>query len=432
MGYEPAIEIHNLSKVYKLYDNPLDRLKEAFHPFRKRYHNEYFALADVSFSIGRGEVVGIVGKNGAGKSTLLQIITGVLRASSGTCVVRGKISALLELGAGFNPDLSGLENIYFQSSLLGFSAADIEAKIDNILEFADIGNFIRQPVKTYSSGMYVRLAFAVAINVDPDVLIIDEALAVGDFRFRQKCLRRVKRFQEEGRTILFVSHDVGSVLEFCSHAIWLMDGKIYKRGLPVDVCKDYISYMTYGEVAGLVEEKGIAVAPLRTEIGPSVDTADWVSVASCISFGSMGAEIKRVMFRQKGMEEKITVFEGGVRVVFSIEIAVNKSLESPIVGFHLCDGKGVKILGTNTAVEGISVGMFNQGEVKIVEFEFDFPFLAIGNYSFSPAIAEGDLFDNIQHHWVHDAYLIKIASNDYRSRLGDYLVIRDNVNVIIS
>ncbi|MBA3015122.1 MAG: ABC transporter ATP-binding protein [Desulfobulbaceae bacterium] len=428
---DTVVEIHNLSKIYKLYDNPMDRLKEAFHPFRKKYHNEYFALADIDFSIGRGEVVGIVGKNGAGKSTLLQIITGVLSASCGTCIVRGKISALLELGAGFNPDLSGLENIYFQSSLLGFSTSEIDAKISEILDFADIGNFVRQPVKTYSSGMYVRLAFAVAINVDPDVLIVDEALAVGDFRFRQKCLRRIRKFQEQGKTILFVSHDTGSVLEFCSHAIWLLDGKICKSGSPSDVCKDYISYMTYGEVAIATDEKSQSEKSSVVVSCPEVDESEWVSVANCVSFGTMGAEIKRVLFRNKGESQKITVFEGGVRVIFSVEILVNKDIDSPIVGFHLCDGKGVKILGMNTFVEGINVGNFKKDDSKIIEFEFDFPLLAIGNYSFSPAIAEGDLFDNIQQHWVHDAYIIKIANNDYRSRLGDYLVIKDNVEVRI-
>lgn len=428
---ESVIEIHNLSKIYKLYDNPIDRLKEAFNPFRKQYHNEYYALEDINCTIGRGEVVGIVGKNGAGKSTLLQIITGVLSASSGACVVRGKISALLELGAGFNPELNGLENIYFQSSLLGYSSAEIDNTIGEILEFADIGNFIRQPVKTYSSGMYVRLAFAVAINVNPDVLIIDEALAVGDFRFRQKCLRKIKKFQEQGKTILFVSHDVGSVLEFCSRAIWLLDGRIYKSGQPVDVCKDYISYMTYGEVASAVGGRSNAVEISVEGSVPQIDEAEWVSVANCVSFGAKGAEIKKVLFRTKGDSQKISVFEGGERVVFSVEILMNKTLDNPIVGFHLCDCKGIKILGMNTYVEGFNVSEFRQGELKIVEFEFDFPFLAIGNYSFSPAIAEGDLFDNIQHHWVYDAYIIKITSNDYRSRLGDYFVIKENVNITI-
>jgi len=238
MPSSAVISVKNLTKIYKIYSKPIDRLKEAFHPFSKKYHQDFYALHDVSFDVGKGEVLGFIGRNGCGKSTILQLICGVLTPSAGTIYTNGRISALLELGAGFNPELTGLENVYFKSSILGASKVETDNKIDDILAFADIGDFIHQPVKTYSSGMFIRLAFAVAVNVAPDILVVDEALSVGDFRFKQKCLRQIKKFREDGKTILFVSHDTSTVIEFCTKAIWLQDGKVFMSGTPADVCKD--------------------------------------------------------------------------------------------------------------------------------------------------------------------------------------------------
>lgn len=428
-----VIEVSNLSKVYKLYDSPIDRLKETFHPFSKKYHHDFHALRDVNLSVSQGEVVGIVGVNGSGKSTLLQIVTGVLTPTAGTVRIKGKVSALLELGAGFNPELSGLENVYFKSSLLGSSSEETRTKIDDILSFADIGDFIHQPVKAYSSGMYVRLAFSVAINVDPDILIIDEALSVGDFRFKQKCLRKINQFRESGKTILFVSHDQSSVINFCTRAIWLLDGVIHQSGDPGEICKDYISYMAYGDKK--LEQSAGGVMRVGSGQGSEIfvgQQLDWVDVSGCESFGAGGAVIEKVCLVSQKTLSRIDMFEGGERVVFSMVVRAKETISRPIVGFHVSDVKGIHLFGMNNYALGIDLGGFNAGEVKVVEFEFDFPCLKVGNYSFSPAVAEGTQADHIQHHWVHDAYIVRIASNDLTASLGHYLVIKDHVAIRVS
>ncbi len=221
-----AIKVENLSKVYKLYEKPIDRLKESINPLRKKYHKDFYALKDLSFEVKKGETIGIIGKNGSGKSTLLKIITGVLTPSSGSVQVNGKISALLELGAGFNPEYTGIENIYLNGTIMGFSKSEIESKLQDILQFADIGDFVYQPVKTYSSGMFARLAFALAISVDPDILIVDEALAVGDMAFQNKCFNKILGLMEKGKTVLFVSHSLSAIRLLCNRTIWINDGEI--------------------------------------------------------------------------------------------------------------------------------------------------------------------------------------------------------------
>lgn len=238
-----AIKINNISKQYKLYNKPQDRIKEALNPFKRNYHTVFNALSDISCEINKGEVVGIIGKNGAGKSTLLKIITGVLTPTHGDIEICGRISSLLELGAGFNPDYNGIENIYLQGTLLGLSKADVDKKITDILEFADIGDFVYQPVKMYSSGMFARLAFATAINVDPDILIVDEALSVGDMAFQEKCITKMKSMLNNNRTILFVSHSMPSIRNFCTKAIWIKDGHIYKMGEAHIICDQYSEFM---------------------------------------------------------------------------------------------------------------------------------------------------------------------------------------------
>jgi len=235
-----AIKVKNLTKVYHLYNKPIDRLKEALHPLRKSYHHDFYALNNVSFEVKKGETVGIVGKNGAGKSTLLKIITGVLTPSSGNVEVNGKIASLLELGAGFNPEMTGYENIYFNGTLMGFSKEEMDARIEKILEFANIGDYIYQPVKMYSSGMFARLAFSVAINVDADILIVDEALSVGDMLFQAKCIAKMTSLMEEGTTILFVSHDIHAVRALCNQGVYLQKGKVVFVGDSGDAVDLYI------------------------------------------------------------------------------------------------------------------------------------------------------------------------------------------------
>lgn len=240
MNANTAIKVSHLTKVYKLYDKPVDRLKESLHPLKKKYHKEFYALNDVSFEIKKGETVGIIGKNGAGKSTLLKIITGVLTPSAGHVHVNGRIASLLELGAGFNPEYTGIENIYLQGTLMGYSHEEMESKIDEILAFADIGDFIYQPVKMYSSGMFARLAFAVAINVEPDILIVDEVLSVGDARFQSKSIKKMESIRDNGTTILFVSHATEQIKRFCTKAIWIENSTVKLIGEPAIVADKYI------------------------------------------------------------------------------------------------------------------------------------------------------------------------------------------------
>lgn len=238
-----AIEVRNVSKIYKMYNDPKDRFKEALGNGKKKYYKEFYALNDVSFEVGQGEIVGIVGRNGSGKSTILKILTGVLTPTNGDVSIDGKVSALLELGAGFNMEYTGMKNIYLNATMMRVSKEEIEKKIPDILAFADIGDYINQPVKTYSSGMFVRLAFAVAINVDPDVLIVDEALAVGDTRFQLKCMDKFLEFVNQGKTILFVSHDVNSIKRFCNRAIWMNQGKIIQDGNTDEVTDHYLDFL---------------------------------------------------------------------------------------------------------------------------------------------------------------------------------------------
>ena len=243
-----AIKVENLSKVYKLYNKPMDRLKESLNITKAIYHQEYYALKDVNFTVLKGEAMGIVGKNGSGKSTLLKILTGVLSQSHGMKIVNGKVSAILELGAGFNPEYTGIENIHLNGTMMGYTREEMELKIPDIIEFADIGDFIYQPVKTYSSGMFARLAFAVAINVEPDILIVDEALAVGDTRFQIKCIDKMKSLKEIGTTILFVSHATEQVKRFCNNAIWIENGSVRAIGESSEIVDMYEAFMRQGGV----------------------------------------------------------------------------------------------------------------------------------------------------------------------------------------
>lgn len=255
MENDIAIKVENLSKCYKIYEKPIDRLKESIHPLGKKYHREFYALKDVSFEIKKGDLIGIVGKNGSGKSTLLKMITGVVTPTSGNIKVNGRISALLELGAGFNPEFTGLENIYMNGTIMGYSRDEMNERLENIINFADIGDFINQPVRMYSSGMFARLAFALSINVDPDILIVDEALAVGDVRFQQKCYAKFEEFRKNGRTILFVSHSLDVIKMYCNKAILLNDGGLLQEGKPKDVVNFYLKILRNIDEKTFLDEK---------------------------------------------------------------------------------------------------------------------------------------------------------------------------------
>ena len=255
MNITKKVVIDNVSKIYKMYNSPTDRLKEAFSLSRRTYHTEFFALSNIGFEVDEGEIVGIMGRNGAGKSTLLKIITGVLTPSSGNVTISGRISSLLELGAGFNMEYSGMDNIFFYGILMGLSKQEITQKLDDIIEFAEIGDYIQQPVKTYSSGMFARLAFSCAINVEPEVLIVDEILSVGDIRFQAKCFKKFKEFKQKGVTILYVGHDISTMRTFCDRCIWLNNGRIVDIGEPTYISAKYVEFMYLDEISEFTEYK---------------------------------------------------------------------------------------------------------------------------------------------------------------------------------
>jgi len=417
------IKVQDLSKIYKLYNQPQDRLKEALHPLRKKYHHDFYALKGLDFKIKKGETVGIIGKNGSGKSTLLKILTGVLTPSGGTYEVGGKISSLLELGAGFNPELSGLENVYFNGSVLGFTKEEMESKLDEIITFADIGEFIHQPVKTYSSGMYVRLAFAVAINVDPDILIIDEALSVGDIRFQLKCFRKFREFQEAGKTILFVTHDTGAVMNYCSRAIWLDDGGIKEMGDPENVCKNYSSFMAYDAESSNKEGVSKTAKSLSSENKESIlhtSNDEWredciISVSPFTPkeyFGDGRAIITNAGFLQCNKETD--TLEGEKLVTFFIETEVNKSITSPAIGFVVKNEKGVILydLSSYFPLENQNIS-FEGGMFVRAEFSYLMPILSRGDFLISVALVDGDAFNHKVVHWLHDVIGLSVLNSSF-------------------
>jgi len=412
MHKNTAIKVQNLTKTYKLYDKPTDRLKEALNPFKKKYHKDFYALNDVNFEIKKGETVGIIGKNGSGKSTLLKIITGVLTPTSGRVNVHGKISAILELGAGFNPEMTGLENIYLNTSINGINKQATDKIIDEIVEFAELGEHIHQPIKTYSSGMKARLAFAVSINVDPEILIVDEALSVGDVRFQQKCLRRMEEFKAQNKTILFVSHSTGMIERFCDRAVWIHEGNIRDMGDSELISKKYYSFMTYGL------ETTINDSQKSTQEIKKTDSIKWPSLDKCESFGEGGAKIVGVAL----VDEKnnfLSVLSGGEKVKLLLKIVAYEEIYSPIVGFIIKDKTGVRVTGTNSYITKQTQNIkLIKNQENIVEFEFTMPLVKNGEYTISPALAEGTQDKHIQHHWIHDALLFKILNMDEDARMS--------------
>lgn len=427
-----AIHIEHISKIYKLYTSPSDRLKETFHLFGKKYHHDFFALNDISLTIKQGSTIGIIGQNGAGKSTLLKILTGVLTPTTGTFTVNGKVSSLLELGTGFNPDLTGLENVYFNGAMLGFTKTNIDQKLDAILSFADIGEFINQKVRTYSSGMFVRLAFSVAVQVDPDILIVDEALSVGDIRFQQKCFRRMKTFKESGKTVLFVTHDHGTVINFCDYVYWLKDGRIFEQGQPTQVVKKYISYMSYGlETKNTVEENGLVEPqeppPANTQLDNQEnsrlkDAITWEDVSVCSSFGEGGASITGVALYHTHSHDKVSVLKGGESVIFYMRIRINDSMENLGIGISLHDHLGNTIFAIPSFLYDCTFPPLFAGTELNCSMCFDFPKIKNGKYSISTAVAEGNMSSHVQHHWLHDAYLVEIANIDLKYSLGSIVL----------
>lgn len=358
---EIAISVDHISKVYKLYDRNRDRLKEALHIGKNIHCRQHYALDDVSFDVYKGETVGIIGTNGSGKSTILKIITGVLSPTAGNLNISGRISALLELGAGFNMEFTGIENIYLNGTMLGFSEKEIDDKLESILEFADIGDFVYQKVKTYSSGMFVRLAFAVAINIDPEILIVDEALSVGDVFFQNKCYRKFEDFKKQGKTILFVSHDLGSISKYCDRVILLEKGHKIGEGEPKEIIDMYKKVLV-GQLDQISNTNKSSAASSgekwkdSMQLNPNVD-----------EYGSGLAEFEDYCAYDNSGTITNTIIKGEEFTV-KVKIRFFERLQDPIFALSFKNMQGTEITGTNTMFEKITTGTPEAGDVYTVTF----------------------------------------------------------------
>ncbi|MGO9258751.1 MAG: Wzt carbohydrate-binding domain-containing protein [Bryobacteraceae bacterium] len=402
-----AVRFQGVSKSYAIYDAPGDRLKELLSPFRSKHHKDFWALHDVSFAVERGETFCIVGENGSGKSTLLQIVAGILQSSSGTVEVAGRVSALLELGAGFNPEFTGRDNVYLNGSILGLTTRQIDQRYKDIEAFAEIGDFIDQPVKTYSSGMVVRLAFAVAINVDPEILLVDEALAVGDIYFRQRCMRKVHELRSRGITILFVSHAVSDVKAIGDRALWLDHGRVVDVGEPDRVIARYLAAMVEKDSAYLLQRAtakeprprmGRIEAPEVIEGIPNIDHRYGDGRAEVIGIG---------VFDERG--RPLHLLTPATRILVRISVRAHEDVPLPIAGFMLRNQLGMDFSGTNTAREGYELPPMQAGDVCTVDFYIDLPELYPASFSFSPAIADGTLMGYTMCDWIDNAVTLQMS-----------------------
>ena len=365
---ENAIDVEHVSKIYRLYDKPTDRLKEALGFSGKKRSREHRALNDVSFKVDKGETVGIIGTNGAGKSTILKIITGVLSPTEGNVEIDGRISALLELGAGFNMEYTGIENVYLNGTMIGFSKEEIDARLQDILDFADIGDFATQPVKTYSSGMFVRLAFAVAINIDPEILIVDEALSVGDVFFQAKCFHKFEEFKKAGKTILFVSHDLGSIAKYCDRVILLNKGEIIAEGRPKEII-DMYKKLLVNQLEDVSEKAGEENKdrPLTNTPQGALWKDSMVVNSEVTEYGGGEAAIMDYgIFDSKGL--LTNTIEKGSDFTIKMRVRFNSEVSEPIFAYTFKDIKGTEITGTNTMYEKAFVDKRHPGDETVVSF----------------------------------------------------------------
>lgn len=419
-----AITVKDVTKIYKMYEKPIDRLKESLHPGHREYHKKFYALNNLSFQVKKGETVGIIGTNGSGKSTILKIITGVLSPTTGTVEVEGNISALLELGAGFNSDYTGIENIYMNGTMMGFSRKEMDGKLQDILDFADIGDFVYQPVKTYSSGMFVRLAFALAINVEPEILIVDEALSVGDVFFQSKCYRRMEEIRQKGTTILMVTHDMGSIIKYCDKVVLLNKGNFVAEGPPgnmvdlykkilanqMDSLKEEMEEMNdfSGETAGESREK-------RKKPGGLMKEKLTIN-GSRTEYGDGRAEIYDLgLLDERGNITNLLL--KGENFTIKEKIRFNAAIESPIFTYTIKDKKGTELSGTNTMFEGTDIRPVKAGDEYEVSFTQKMT-LQGGEYLLSMSCTGFELGEHVVYHRLYDVANITVISN--KNTVGVY------------
>jgi len=420
-----VIRSENTGKCYQIYNHPLDRLKQSLWREKKKFYQEFWAIKNISFEIRKGETVGIIGSNGSGKSTLLQIICGILRPTEGELEISGRIAALLELGAGFNPEFTGRENLFMNAAIMGLSHSEISKRYNEIAEFADIGQFIDQPVKTYSSGMYVRLAFAIAVNLSPDILVVDEALAVGDIRFQQKCIAKIKKFCKTG-TVIFVSHDTTAIMELCSRVIWIESGKIRMDNIPKFVVEKYLQYMYEGntdkasdsiqvgssllklvQVSDLNQPSLLKLVQVSDLNQPTTDTAGFSVINDKFrQFGNLKAVIKGV--RIISGQGKNNVIYTGESCEISMIIECYSDIANPLIGYIVKDPLGREIFGDNTALLKCNLSGMRKGERYLITFKIDsYPSINEQDYSLSVAVADGSSEEHDQCHYVYDAVIFR-------------------------
>ena len=405
------LEFAAVSKSYPIYDSPGDRLFELLSFNRLERHRKFWALRDLSFEVRRGETFCIIGENGSGKSTTLQLIAGILQPTSGSVRVQGRVSALLELGAGFNPEFSGRDNVYLNASILGLSRKQIDERYQRIIDFAEIGDFIHQPVKTYSSGMAVRLAFAVAIHVDPEILLVDEALAVGDIYFRQRCMRKVHEMRAAGVTIVFVSHAIGDVKAIGDRTLWLDQGRVRALGPTEGVVTQYLAAMAEKDSAYL-DLKPRAVAPRASGAGPSVAPEVATTVPNVDHrHGDRRAEVIGIAILDE-YGHAVNLLEPNSRVIVRISARANEAIAQPNVGFMMRNHLGVDFAGTNTLREAIELEPLRKDDVVTVDFHLDLPQLYPSAFSFSPAIADGNLTHYKMCDWIDNAITLQMGHGE--------------------
>jgi lipopolysaccharide transport system ATP-binding protein len=410
----PIVRAEKISKCFRIYRHPSDHLKELFTLGRRRYHQPFWAVKDVDLSIERGCCLGVIGENGSGKSTLLRMLAGVIRPTSGHVEIGGRVSALLELGAGFNPQFTGRENTYLYASILGLTDAQTRERIPLIEKFAEIGDFVDRPVKTYSSGMFVRLAFAVAIHMDPDILIVDEALSVGDMFFQQRCIRRIQHLKEQGVTILFVSHDLETVRSLADRTIWMDHGRVHLEGKTDEVASKYLAAMVTRGRKEIMEEEALG-KPLALPKGLELSEDALARVPRFLEhvanvdhrYGNGKARIAGIgIFGSEG-QPAASVAQGD-RICVRISVEFQRDVEHPNVGFMFRNRLGEDVTGTNVMFEGERLPPARPGERISVDFVMDLPFLHAGFYYFSPAVADGTLDQYEMCDWIDNACAIEV------------------------
>lgn len=418
-----AIRVENLSKVYKLYDSKKDRLKEAVNPLKKKYHRDFYALKDISFDVKEGETVGIIGKNGSGKSTLLKLITGLITPTAGIIKVNGKVSALLELGAGFNPEYTGIENIYLNGTIMGFTRQEMDAKIEDIVSFADIGDFVNQPVKMYSSGMYVRLAFAVAINVEPDILIIDEALAVGDIRFQNKCYRRLKEIRNSGITVIIVSHGLSEIEAFCEKVIWLDEGHIKAFGEPKNIVRKYINFMTHRLEPVKYNSKQNNLEQIIYQYSICRDNKEdypWVQIYSTQNTTSAArAQITDIRVFFNGEYASTVIDSTDVFLETDIRIKIFDKILRPLIGVGVFNNLNEPVVHINSHNLLLKPQPLDKDLNVIINCKINLPPLRPGAYLLALGIDDGVPGENLLLSHVYDAWAFQVkASKDGTDQAG--------------